>query len=100
MVGKNNFLLIYEINAVIFTLFPLSNPSLVVDNVETDSVLGSVDPVMVNEPEHFWVGLKIPKCMVYLVLGYVAGGFVGVYGGTFGVLLGGILGLHIYYFFG
>ena len=79
---------------------PLSNSSQVLDNVETDSVLGSVDPVMVNEPEHFWVGLKIPKCMVYLVLGYVAGGFVGVYGGTFGVLLGGILGLHIYYFFG
>ena len=92
--------MIYEINAVIFTLFPLSNPSLVVDNVETDSVLGSVDPVMVNEPEYFWVGLKIPKCIVYLVLGCVAGGFVGVYGGTYRVLLGGILGLHIYYFFG
>ena len=77
-----------------------SNSSLVLDAVETDSANVAPDnSSMVSEHGYFWVGIKIPKSLVFGGLGYVAGGFVGVYGGSCGVFLAGVLGLHFYFFF-
>ena len=84
-------------------IIPSSNPSLVLDAVETDSVNGTVAPddssCPVSEQDYFWIGVKLPKSLVFGGLGYVAGGFVGVYGGFYGVYLAGVLGLHFYYYF-
>ena len=77
-----------------------SNSPLVLDAVETDSANVAPDNTsMASEHGYFWVGIKIPKSLVFGGLGYVAGGFVGVYGGSYGVFLAGVLGLHFYYFF-
>ena len=75
--------------------------SLGLDAVETDSANGAPDnsSCMASEHGYFWVGVKIPKSLVFGGLGYVAGGFVGVYGGSYGVFLAGVLGLHFYHFF-
>ena len=48
--------------------------------------------------EHFWVGVKIPKKLVFGLLGYIVGGVTGIYGGEIRVFLVGVLGVIFYLF--
>ena len=76
-----------------------SNPTPVVD---AGPVNGTVTPkessCMVSEHGYVWVGIKLPKSLIFGGLGYVAGGVMGVYGGFFGLCLVGFLALHLYLF--
>ena len=69
--------------------------------VKMGSANGTVDEPspIVSENGYFWVGIKIPKSLIFGGLGYVAGGVLGIYGGFFGVFLVGILALYVYMLF-
>jgi len=70
----------------------LSNPSSIVDAFHMDSVNDT------EERENFWVGLKLPKLLIFGGLGYYAGGTIAVYGGKIGVFLVGLLAVIFYLF--
>ena len=73
-----------------------------IDAVKMGSTNGTVtldeSTGMVSEHGYFWVGVKLPKSLIFGGLAYVAGGGLGVYGGPYVVFLAGILALYLYFF--
>ena len=77
-----------------------SNQPAVLDTVEmgsSDAAMTQDDSGVVSEHGYFWVGIKIPKRLIFGGLGYVAGGFVGVYGGFYGLFLAAIFAIHFFF---
>ena len=76
--------------------YEIKNPS---SNRSPDLEVGKMGSANLTvASEHFWVGVKLPKNLVFGLLGYIAGGVTGIYGGEIRVLLVGVLGVIFYLF--